>query len=168
MKEDKDILNNLKRTETPSVPNGFFDSFSDQLMTKIEGSTFLENLPKENKPEVPDGFFESFSDNLIKAIKPVKKTKIISLRNILAVASVAAVLTFVVFTTNQNQQVIIVETVVEELADEDYDMYLAYLDESTIVDFIVENNLSINESSEIDESIYREIESELDSYYYGL
>tara|TARA_B100000809_G_C14792458_1_gene407157 strand:+ start:48 stop:566 length:519 start_codon:yes stop_codon:yes gene_type:complete len=172
MKEDKDILNNLKRTEKPSVPNGFFDSFSDQLMTNINDSTFLESLQKENKPEVPNGFFESFSNNLIKEIeseiKPVKKAKIIPLRIMLAVTSVAAVITFVVLVTNQNKQPIIVETVTEEFADEDYDAYLAYLDESSIVDFIIENNLSIDDYSEIDESIYSEIEGELDNYYYDL
>lgn len=172
MKEEKDILNNLKRTEKPSVPAGFFDSFSDKLMSKIEEDSFLEILPRQNKPTVPEDFFESFSDKLIKEIKPeikvTKKSKIIPLRIFLAVASVAAVFTFIVLTTKQNEEQILVETVVEELADEDYDDYLAYLDESTIVDFIVENDLNIEEESDIDESIYSEIESELDDYYYGL
>ena len=172
MKEDKDILNNLKRTEKPSVPDGFFDSFSENLMSKINEDSFLENLPKHNKPEVPSGFFESFSDNLIKEIdteiKPVKRTKIIPLRIMLAVASIAAVFAIVVLTANQNEEPLITETVVEELADEDYDDYLVYLDESSIVDFIVDNDLSIDDYSEIDESIYSEIEGELDNYYYDL
>ena len=172
MKEEKDILNNLPRTEKPSVPNGFFDSFSDKLMAKIEEESFLEKLPKQNKPVVPEGFFETFSDKLMKDIEPeikaVKKTRIIPLRIMFAAASVAAVLTFVVLTTKQNDQSIIAETVVEELAEEDYDEYLAYLDESSMVDFIVDNDLDIDDESEIDEAIYSEIESELDDYYYGL
>lgn len=178
MKEEKDILSNLKKTDQPSVPNGFFESFSDQLMSKIETDSLLESLPKTNKPAVPEGYFETFSDKLMEKLPataaPVKKTKIIPLRIMLAVASVAAVLTFVVLTTKQNEQPILAETetsteiVIDELADEDYDDYLAYIDESTIVDYIVENDLDIDDETEIDESIYSEIESELDDYYYGL
>lgn len=172
MKKEKEILNNLKRTERPSVPEGFFGSFSDKLMTKIDNDSFLETLPKHNKPKVPKDFFESFSDKLIKEIesknKVVKKTKIISMRLMFAAASVAAIFAFFVLTTKQNTQPILVETVNEELLDEDFDDYLAYLDESTIIDFIIENDLNIEEELDIDESIYDEIESELDDYYYGL
>ena len=170
MKEEKDILNNLKRTDKQSVPEGFFDSFSDNLMSKINDDSFLELLPKNEKPEVPNGFFDSFSDEVIKSldVTPVKKTKIISLRVIMAVASVAAVFAFVVFTTKQNTNPVVVETVFEELTDDDFDEYLAYLDETTIVDFIIENDLNIEDVSDVDESIYDEIESELDGYYYGL
>ena len=35
MKEKKDILNNLKRSDKPSVPEGFFESFSDKLMSNL-------------------------------------------------------------------------------------------------------------------------------------
>ena len=107
MKEEKDILNNLKRADKPSVPEGFFNSFSDKLISKIEEEdSFLENLPKRKSPEVPDGFFTSFSENILQELEPEvkegKKAKVIPLRIFLAVASVAAVFTFIVLTTKQN------------------------------------------------------------------
>jgi hypothetical protein len=179
MKEEKDILNNLKRTDKQSVPEGFFDSFSDNLMSKLENNSFLENLQKNKKPEIPTGFFDSFANDILMKVEetPIKKTKIISIRLILAGASIAAMFTLFIFNTNYKSDPIIarivteeimVDEMVDEMEVEDLDDYLAYIDESTIIDFIVEHDLNIKDVSDVDESIYYEVESELDSYYYGL
>jgi len=165
-------LDDWNKRAKPSVPNDFFNSFSDKLMSKIEADSFLESLPKNEKPTIPDGFFENFGDNLIKDIKPVKKSKVITLKRIMAFTAAAAAI-LLIFTINFNKEAeqiaeVVIENTEDTTSEEHFDEYLAYLDESSIVDFIVENDVSISDDLELDESIYDEIESELDSYYYEL
>ena len=88
------ILNDLNKRGKPEVPNDFFDSFTDKLMSKIKEDSFLESLPKHKKPTVPDGFFENFSDKLLDDIKPVKNTKIITLKRMIAFTAAAAAIIF--------------------------------------------------------------------------
>jgi hypothetical protein len=162
----------LNKNVKPDVPSDFFDSFIDNLMSKIEEDSFLESLPKHKKPAVPDVFFEKFSDKLWDDIKPVKNTKIITLKSMIAFTAAAAAI-ILIFTFNFNKESeqmaeVIIESANTTVSDENFDEYLAYLDESSIVDFIIENDVSIAEDLELDELVYDEIESELDSYYYEL
>ena len=89
---------------------------------------------------------------------------------IFSAAAAAILLMFKLNFNNEPEQIaeVTIESANETLTEENFDEYLAYLDESSIVDFIVENDVSISDDSELDESIYDEIESELDSYYYEL
>ena len=171
MKENKDILNQLNKADKPTVPSGFFDTFSDDLMSKInKDDSFLEDLPKTNKPQVPQGFFDDFSESITQHIEEKPKTKIISLKIVLTVASIAAVFALVLLTIKPNQEQPIlaeVEMDVQTEKSDELDNYLAYLDESSIVDYIVENDINIEDETTIDESVYSELDNELDDYYYG-
>jgi len=168
VKEDKNILNNLNRTEKPAVANRFFDSFSDGLIKKLEEETLLTSLSKNTKPEAPNDFFDKFADEIIAKIQSKNKFKIIPLRIFIAVASVAAVFAILILTNRdgQNQTNAIVNNSIVNSADENDD-YLAYIDESILVDFIVENDIDIEEGNAINESVYSELDNELDDYYYN-
>lgn len=168
MKEDKNILNNLKRTKKSSVPNGFFDSFADDLFSEIEGEYLLESLPKNTKPKVPQGFFDDFSTEITAKVQPKKQTKIIQIKMFISVASVAAVLAIMVLTNPTKNTTQIADGPIENPTEDDnFDEYLAYLDESTLVDYIIENDINIEGETTINESVYSELENELDDYYYG-
>jgi len=161
-KEDK-ILNELRKTERPSVPNGYFDNFASSLKLDEADASFLEALSKNEKPEVLTDFFETFSTDILTKLDSPKKGKVISLKSIfISVASVAAVVSLVFLMTNKTQTAAITE--IRYNAEE----YLAFvdLDESDYIDFIVENNISFDE--EIDDEVLYELDSELDDYYYEL
>jgi len=161
-KEDK-ILNELRKTERPSVPNGYFDNFASNLKLDEIDTSFLEALPKKEKPEIPTDFFETFSTDILINLDSPKKGKVISLKSIfISVASIAAAVSLVFLMTNKTQTVAVTE--VKYNTEE----YLAFvdLDESDYIDFIVENNISFDE--EIDDEVLYELDSELDDYYYEL
>jgi hypothetical protein len=169
MEENNNILNQLKKSSKPDVPKDFFDNFSTNLMSKIdESESFLENLPKNNKPEVPLNFFDDFKVD-IKANQS-NRTKVFKLK-IWHVVSTAAAIFIGIFLLNQNSQdqnIIaasdVIETETTLIVNDDQ---LAYIDESTLIDFIVSNNLTIDESSdEVSDAIYDEIGYGLDDYYY--
>lgn len=48
-----------------SVPEGYFDSFADQVQTLI----WLTSLPKANPYTVPNGYFDELGDNIMDAIR---------------------------------------------------------------------------------------------------
>ena len=72
MDDKKNILDELKKRQKPSVPEGFFESFSDGLMKRIEEDNVLDDVHSTTKPEVPEGFFDSFAANLMAKINEEK------------------------------------------------------------------------------------------------
>ena len=209
MKDENNILNQLKRREKPAVPVDFFDRFSDELMLRIETeSGILGQLKKAEKPTVPEGFFdtllpdvttdeaafsvadlkksplpslpanyfEEFSDQLMETIHPEEKKKgrIIPMRLISAVVAVAAVFTLIFtvvdFGNEPQEDSHSVAPLAEVEEEEQYDDYLAYLDEAEIIDFIVESNIELeNTTDEIQYEDYSEFSGEdLEEYYLEL
>jgi len=166
MSKEDNILNKLKKTEKVSVPNDYFDTFFSNLKLNENDTSFIETLPKNNKPEVSTEFFETFLTEILTKLDKPKKGKIISLKSILiSVASIAAVVSLLFLMTNlfQTDRIVEIEYNTEE--------YLAFvdLDESDYIDFIIENNISIDdEIEELDEELLYELYSELDTYYYEL
>jgi len=144
-KEDK-ILNELRKTERPSVPDSYFDNFYSKLEFDENNVSFIEEMPKSKKPDVPADFFTSFSEDIKENLEAPKKGKVVSLKQILfSVASIAAVVSLVFLATNLSQTETITET---EYSTEEY-LAFVDLDESDYIDFIVENNINYDE--EIDE-----------------
>ena len=163
MSKENEILNQLKKAERPSVPNGYFDEFASNLKLDADDTSFLEALPKSKKPDVPEEFFTEFTNKLAPQLDHPKKGEVISLKQIfISAASVAAMVAIIFFATNNTQVATIAET------EYDTEEYLAFVDfdESEYIDFIIENNISFDE--EIDEEVLYELESELDDYYYDL
>jgi hypothetical protein len=166
MSKEDNILDQLKKTERPSVPNGYFDNFASSLKLDEEETSFLEALPKSEKPKLSTDFFDNFSTDIITKLDKPKKGKVISLKQIvMTIASVAAIVSVVFLMTKTSNTDAIAE--VEYNTEE----YLAFidLDESEYIDFIIENNISFDEElDEIDETVLYELESELDDYFYEL
>lgn len=81
-----------KNNKNPfKTPEGYFDSFEDNLMEKLsEGNS---TIPKDNAFKVPEKYFETFNDRLAHRLN--NETKVVQLypvkKIIVAVASIAAV-----------------------------------------------------------------------------
>lgn len=166
MSKEDNILDQLKKTERPSVPDGYFNKFASSLKLDEDETSFIEALPKSKKPELSADFFDNFAKDIVTKLDTPKKGKLISLKQIvITVASVAAVVSAIFLMGNPSETDTIAE--VEYNSEE----YLAFidLDESDYIDFIIENNIAMDEDfEEVDEAILSELESELDDYYYEL
>ena len=165
MDTNKDILNQLKRTDKPTAPENFFTDFSSNISSKIDDESFLESLAKTNQPKVPNQFFENFSNKIVKQIDEPKKGKLIRLKHVvISVLSVAAMLVLVFLATQQSQTNLVTNEFIPSNSEE----YLAFvdMDEIELIDFMIENNINYDE--EINEEVLFELDSELDDYYYEL
>ena len=134
------ILGQLKKAKKPEVVEGYFDRLP------FQEPSLLDELRKVEKPDVPTGYFEHFTDNLIESFEDkTKKPLIIRLRPYLIGTSIAAMIAlfFSLFPFRTSTGEIVVEsTAKENVAD-----YLSYLEEDDIVDFIVENEIVIEDES---------------------
>lgn len=182
MKKDNNILNQLNKNNQPNVPEGFFDNFADDLMSKIESDkSILDTINKTEKPKVPTSFFDDFADNL--PVENKKKARVISLKTITIVSSIAASLLLIFmlsWESNTNQQLASEENntqIDSTIEDSSYQIhtdedYLAYLTEDDIVEYIIENKVDIDEddiySFDEDDEMFDELDSELDDYIYEL
>lgn len=187
MEENKDILNQWKRSEKPEVPDGFFDSFANQLNDDLTDHSFIDGFKSQQQAQVPNDFFDSFPTQMCQMVDEgthaEKSTKIIRMRWVAAVTTVAAAVLFFIFNpfqsttenstnlaSNNNLNITVTDTTSTEDTF-DYDTYLAYLDELTLVDYMLENDLKLDDETDdiaIDDAVFMEIDSELDDYYYGL
>jgi len=182
VKKDKDILNHLKKHKKPNVPEGFFDNFADELMSKIENEkSILDSINKAEKPKVPEHFFDNFADSL--PIDDKKETKIISLKTVVIITAIAAsfLLLFILNTNSQNPNVAnkeqpktlidSIQTIETTTINQD-DEYLAYLTEDDLIDFIVDNQIEVDENVfdlvDDEDDLFDEVESEIEDYYYEL
>lgn len=81
-----------KNNKNPfKTPEGYFDSFEDNLMEKLsEGNS---TISKDNAFKVPENYFETFNDRLAHRLN--NETKVVQLypvkKIIVAIASIAAV-----------------------------------------------------------------------------
>lgn len=162
----------------PSVPDGFFETFSDKLMAKIqseeeagvdltEANTFMSQFKLREKPSVPVGYFDSFADTVQQ--KPAARGRIISLRVMMTITSAAAIflLFMLVYNPNNNPSTLEGTDVTAQNETENYDEYLAYLDEDEIIDYIIENDVELDgyEASEEEEALYDIVGDDIEELY---
>ncbi len=219
MENKKDILNGLKKSQRPTVPDGFYDQFWSDLMERIQNeSGILGQLKKTEKPGVPQDFFANLTssivaeeptfvvDELQKREKPTlpanyfdqnterimaavkaegkdqkKGGKVINMRLVTIISAVAAAI-LIIFTvinfsgpTKENgmaNDTTPKDSIPQEVisTEDDYDDYLAYLDEDEIIDYIIENDIEIEDSTEIVEyEDYLDFsEEDIEDYYFDL
>ncbi len=174
MEKDKDILNQLKKTKKPNVPNDFFEQFTTKIMSEVkEEKSILNSIKKQEQPKVPAGFFDEFSDNL--KLNNNRKSKIITLKYLTIITAIAASF-LLIFILNFNSSTKTTEHHPNLLNDESTnyqeDEYLSYLDEDDLVEFIIENDININNNiyfnDENQDDLFDELETELDDYIYEL
>ena len=156
-----------EKREKPAVPDGFFENFSTNLMSKIEeleedevdNGTILGQLKLRDKPEIPAGYFEQFE------VKPPAKPtsgRVIRLRYFVTATSVAAIfaLFFLLYQPNGSQGTMAGQTAAAETEDLHYDEYLTYMSEADIIDYMIENDIDLDEGTEETEE-----EDELFDFY---
>jgi len=178
MEDNKNILNQLNRTEKPEVPNNYFEEFSQKIVSRVNNSSFLEQFPKTTKPNVPDDFFNQFSENMVRKIeKPTKKGKIIPF--VIGLVAVAAVLVLLFNVVNNSGANSNIEQSLADVKNEDTlkkelisPIQSAKTDQIAMIDTDVgKNEISIvSMFSETDinneDLLFNEFEEELDEFYY--
>ena len=175
MEEKKNILNDLHKHQKPEVPQGFFENFSDELMAKIaEQESGLNAFQKTTKPDVPAEFFETFAKNITtpsedgqqtgeqQPTEQVKRSRVISLRvvGIISAAAACLLVMFLLKPEDTNVEVASTETEMSsesEISDEEL---LAYVDENDIIDYILDEEIEIEETSATESTNESSIETE--------
>jgi hypothetical protein len=184
IEQESGVLGQLKKAEKPAIPEDFFSNLTASFSPEDSPFT-LENLQKSKKPTLPVGYFDESADRIMEAVKATnnedkKGGRIINMRMVrlisLVAATIAIVFTVIHFSSDPNDG-FIVEDVPEnnipeiELTVEDnYDDYLVYLDEDEIIDYIIENDIEIEDTVDvIDFEDYSDFsEEDIEEYYLDL
>lgn len=78
MENNNNILNELNEMDIQlpvssmpkmKIPEGYFESFSSELLSRIKQDDFLEGLPRVMPFETPSGYFTDLGDKLSKVIQ---------------------------------------------------------------------------------------------------
>jgi hypothetical protein len=171
--EESGFLGQLKKSKKPELPAGYFDTLP--LSFESEPTSFsLDNLEKTDLPKLPPNYFEDFESKIMAAVDQdkkgsVKRTRIIPMRVLAVITSVAAAILLIVsiidFTTDPELVIPVAET------EEDvYDTYLTYLDESDIIDYIIDNDIDLEDTTDQiqDEDYFDYSEADIEDYYLEL
>lgn len=175
------VLDGLIKSKKPDVPAGYFSQvlapLKDVTSEKREDAP-LATLVKSKRPDIPANFFDHFKEEIMAKLKPDQSGgRIISLSLLYTVGSVAAILAIIFLTINFNNNTNItrevtnssstIDTLVEEVI---YDDYLASMDENELIDYVVENNITVeNKSTSYQYDNYIDYsEDELLDYYLDL
>lgn len=185
MAKEKDILSQLTKSEKPEVSKEYFKKFEEKIMAEIgkvdvtsESNNLLDNLPRSPRAEVPEEFFRDFPEKMVDIATNSDKNggRIIAMRFLASIAGAAAVILFCfwIFNKTENDTTELAETEAEtteyNYTDEDYDAYLSYVDEGEIIDFIVENEISIEDKETVSENdqILDYVGDDIEDLYYEL
>lgn len=159
-------LDHLKKNKKPSLPQGYFDGFEPTLeKTGFE----LNDLQKTQKPELPSAYFTTLEDKLVNTptLKKFSRLKWLSL-----VGSVAAALVifFSVFKDKPTEISPTTATASAEVSDEKInETLLTFLDEEDLIEFIIQNDVAIADSAEIDETEFLDYSTEdIEEFYLEL
>lgn len=173
MEEKYNILDNLKKSAKPEIPEGFFDNFHSKMSGLIEGETSDIQFQKSSKPEVPKDFFANFSADLMNKIETEETTTQIPERvwpmKLIGFVSAVAACALIFFMIQPDNEVEIAEVTVEseQVEEEQVESYLAFLDEDEIVDFLLENeDIEItDELTDDEEDEYYFLEEDIEELY---
>lgn len=156
----------------PSVPEGFFANFYNQVADEIAADEAFEKygIKKSTKPEVPAGYFEQKKSVQLKN-QPVvrRKGRVYKITFWASVAAAAAGLLFLLLpgrNTPNTDPVIATETAKTEMSDEHLDTYADFIDEESMVEYIVENDVDLGETEH--DEVYDYVESEIEETYLDL
>lgn len=172
-KKFQDELNgeiDFNEQKNESVPSGFFENFHQQLMDEIHADEEFKSLglKKNTKPEIPAGYLENFATDLIVKTKENKgRGRIVKITFWSTAAAVAAGF-ILLFSLNTDEPEVITETIPVVVEDEDdFETYAAYVDEESIIDYIVENDVDLGEN-DTDEDTYDYVNSDIEDIYLDL
>jgi len=180
IESESGILGQLKKSKKPGVPDGFFDNLLSGIEAdanqKQEETYLVDQLNKRSLPEVPTNYFEQFENAILEKVqnmedRSAKRGRVISLRLITTITSIAAaiaiIFSIVDFSANDPQKG--AAPIVEE-ANEMADNYLAYMDEDELIDYIIEYDIEIDDTTDLIEyEDYDDFSGEdIEDYYLDL
>jgi hypothetical protein len=180
IESNQGILGQLKKTEKPAVPDDFFAKLHDQIKNDSADKKehLLETIPKTKRPVLPTDFFSQFEEEIIQKVsKPTKNGRIIPLPLLYILGGVAAALLLFLLTVNfnektgyanhENENEETLDTLVEAVIIDDY---LAVMNENELIDYALENNITLVDSVESEDydNYIDYTEDELLDYYLDL
>ena len=183
MKEEQDILNQLKKRKKPEVSEGFFDNFYAELSAKIaEEESGLSKLKKSAKPELDADYFKDFSASISQQAEPntsSNKGIVISMKSVIWMTAIAAclVIGFFLIPDSQDDKGLKADTDTEVKSESsnliENEVFLAMMDEDDVVNFLIENeDISLENTSKTssedyydDEELYYYLEEDLEDLY---
>ncbi len=81
----KENLNTIKQSGF-KIPNTYFDTIEDQIMSQIS----IKNSSENSGFKIPDNYFETIEDKIINKTQQPKVIKLINKKTIITIASIAA------------------------------------------------------------------------------
>ncbi|WP_282135622.1 hypothetical protein [Seonamhaeicola maritimus] len=158
MKKNK--LHNIKESGF-NVPNGYFDSLEDNIMSELK----LKEFSKNSGFKTPDNYFDALEDTILNKVSQNKETKVIKLfnrRTIVYASSIAAavLLLFSLSIFSNQDEELDYETVENYILNENFDSYeiASLLDEE---DLSEENFIEFNiEDEAVEDYIFDNLDVE--------
>lgn len=200
MEERYDILNHLKLSAKPAVPENFFSTFEEKLMAEIAKSPFtLDQLRKNHQPSLPEGYFDKFEpeiehkkfeisdlkkttqpnlpisyfntneDQLVNATK-IKKFRKLTWWSLAGSAAAAIIIFFSVFKDRTASETVTNNSISAAVSEENInETLLTFLDEEDLIEFIIHNDVAIEDTATIDENEFSDFSTEdIEEYYLEL
>lgn len=175
VRKNQDTLeqNFTNKSDKPNVPEDFFTNFSKEILSVIseEEKTEFTYLIKSKQPVVKENYFEEFPTKIQKVLSAKKRrSKIIRISFISSVASVAASLLIIFSLQNTTPETISsqpIDTTSGTEENNQVEFYTAYLDETEVIDYILENDISIQSQDENNE-IFEYVADDVEDYYLEL
>jgi hypothetical protein len=200
MEERNDILNLLKLSAKPAVPENFFSTFEEKIVAEITTSPFtLTQLRKNHQPALPEGYFDSFEpeienknfeisdlqksktpdlplsyfnsneDQLINVTK-IKKFRKITWWSLAGSAAAAIIIFFSVINDQTSSETATNNSISAAVSQENInETLLTLLDEEDLIEFIILNDVAIEDTSTIDENEFSDYSTEeIEEYYLEL
>lgn len=176
IEDESGILGELKKSEKPEVPQDFFNELLSGL-PENESTFNVEELKKGKLPELPTDYFTKSEEQIMELIQQessTKKGRIIPIRIVAAVTTIAAVFAIIFMTVdfgNENSGNFagtddpISSDTTGVITEENYDTYLTYLDESEIIDYIIENDIEIEDTTVQYDEYLDYSEDDLEDFY---
>lgn len=158
-------LSFLKKNKKPSLPRDYFSTSKIDL-------DLAKEIPfkKHERPEVPNNFFETFEATIATTISEKnepKKNNIfrLTLWSIGSAAAAAIILGFIFFNGQNTTESNFVDNVKDTVLEENIDSYMAYLDESTIIDYYIDNDIELNNEIENEDAIIDIVSDDIEEWY---
>lgn len=159
-------LDQLRKNQQPNLPERYFDKFEPE----IENKNFeIRDLQKSKTPDLPLPYFNTNEDQLVNATK-IKKFKKFTWWS-LACSAAAAIVIFFSIINDQKSYVTPTKNSISSAVNEENinETLLTLLDEEDLIEFIILNDIAIEDTATIDENEFSDYSTEdIEEYYLEL
>lgn len=153
------------------IPKNFFSEFRADLDAAITNEkTFISlGIVKSHKPKIDENFKAHFKTAILsKTTKQKSKSKIIYLVSVLSTAAAAVILLLLNLYNQESSDKSLTQTI-NTISIEDtkkIDSYVAYVDESMVIDYILEEDIDIQET--YDDAVLDYLTEDAEDFYIDL